>query len=65
MSGSGAEKAGIKEGDIITKVGGVDVTEEKSLQSFVGDKRPGDTLVLTILSKDVEKNITVTLTEAK
>ncbi|MDO8511871.1 MAG: trypsin-like peptidase domain-containing protein [bacterium] len=65
LLGSGAEKAGIKEGDIITKVGGQDVTSEKSLQSFVGDKRPGDTLVLTVLSKDVEKNITVFLTEAK
>lgn len=65
LPGSGADKAGIKEGDVITKVGGEDVTETKTLQSFIGDKRPGDTLVLTVLTKGVEKNITVTLTEAK
>ena len=63
--GSGAERAGIKEGDIITKVGGNDLTAEKTLQSFIGEKKPGETLVLTILSGGQEKNITVTLTEAK
>lgn len=62
---SGADKAGIKEGDVITKVGGQDVTLEKPLQSFVGVRRPGETLVLTVLSDGKEKNITVTLTEAK
>jgi len=65
LPGSGADKGGIKEGDIITKVGGVAITKDKTLQSFVGDKRPGETLVLTLLSGGVEKNITVTLTEAK
>jgi serine protease Do len=65
LPGSGAEKAGLKEGDIILKVGGEELTAEKSLQSFANDKRPGDVLVLTVLTSGVEKNITVTLTEAK
>ena len=63
--GSGAEKAGIREGDIIIKVDGQDVTTDKPLQSFIGSKRPGDTLTLTVLTNSVEKNVTVTLTEAE
>lgn len=65
LSGSGAEKAGLKEGDIILKVDGVEVTKEKTLQYFVSNKKPGDILNLTVLSNGQEKNVKVTLSEAE
>ncbi len=43
-----AEKAGVREGDIITKVDGTDVNEKNSLASLLGKHQPGDTVRLTI-----------------
>jgi serine protease Do len=48
-AGSPAEKAGIKDGDIITKVGNLEVGEKGSVSSLVAEYQPGDTIELTIL----------------
>ncbi|MFD0795063.1 Do family serine endopeptidase [Mucilaginibacter litoreus] len=61
VDGSGAEQAGIKEGDIITKVEGNTVYESSDLQERVARLQPGDKINLTVLRNGSEKNFTVTL----
>lgn len=61
LPGSGALEAGIKEGDIITKVDGNTVYESSDLQERVARLQPGDKINLTVLRNGSEKNFTVTL----
>ncbi len=49
MSGSSAEKAGIKDKDIITKVGDLEVGDHGSLASLISEYAVGDTVQLTVL----------------
>ncbi len=51
IPGSPADKAGIQENDIITKVNGQDIDENTSLISILQKYKPGDTIELTILRK--------------
>jgi Do/DeqQ family serine protease len=44
----GAGKAGLKEGDVILKIGAKDVNSVASLQEEVGRRRPGDKVSVTI-----------------
>ena len=60
-TGTGAEQAGLKKGDIITKVEGNTVYETSDLQERVGRLQPGDKIRLTVLRDGAEKNFTVTL----
>ncbi|WP_316769534.1 S1C family serine protease [Pedobacter frigiditerrae] len=58
----GAEAAGIKQGDIIKKVEGVEIYDSPDLQEKIGRMRPGDKVALTVLKTDGStKNVTVTL----
>lgn len=58
----GAAAAGIKEGDIIKKIGGVEIYDAPDLQEKVGRMRPGDKVALTVLTKEgATKNLSVTL----
>jgi serine protease Do len=61
VTGGGAEQAGIKTGDIITKVEGNPVYESSDLQERVGRLQPGDKINLTVLRNGSEKSFTVTL----
>jgi serine protease Do len=61
VEGSGAEQAGIRKGDIISKVEGQPVYESSDLQERVGRLQPGDKIHLTVLRDGAEKNFTVTL----
>lgn len=61
---SPAEKAGLKEGDIITKVNNDKVDESHSLTSLLGKHKPGDTIKLTIVRDGSERTIDVTLAAA-
>lgn len=61
---SPAAKAGITEGDIITKFDGQEVNEENPLNSFINKKKPGDTVTLTVLRDGKEQQIKVTFEEA-
>ena len=58
--GNGAD-AGLKEGDIITKVDGKKVTKMAELQEALNGKRPGDKLSITYLhnKKSYTKSITL------
>lgn len=47
-----AEKAGLKEGDIILKIGAKEVNSSAALQEEIGKRMPGDKVMLSIRSKD-------------
>mgnify|MGYP001556161764 CR=1 FL=1 len=49
-----AAAAGIKSGDIITKVNGISVPTSGDLSSVMGDKKPGDKLTVTYLRSGKE-----------
>ncbi len=59
--GGSAQEAGMKEGDIILKVGDVAVNSSSELQEQIGRFRPGDKATVTILRGDSEKNLTMIL----
>ena len=61
ISGSPADKAGLKEKDIIVKVDGKEVGKRGSVASLVGEHRPGDKITLEINRDGKTKNIDVTL----
>ncbi|MEO5950420.1 MAG: trypsin-like peptidase domain-containing protein [Candidatus Saccharimonadales bacterium] len=60
-SGSPADKAGIKDKDIITKVGDIDVGIRGSVSSLIAEYAPGDTIQLTILRGNQTLTVKVTL----
>ncbi|HSX01840.1 MAG TPA: trypsin-like peptidase domain-containing protein [Candidatus Saccharimonadia bacterium] len=64
VSGSPADKAGLKSGDIITKVAGTAITDANSLQSLIGQHKVGETIELTILRDGKTQTIKVTLAQA-
>jgi serine protease Do len=47
--GSPAEKSGLKEGDVITKVDGKDCEEVKAYSALFFSKRPGQEMLLDYL----------------
>jgi serine protease Do len=58
----GAAAAGIKQGDIIKKVDGIEIFDSPDLQEKIGRMRPGDKVALTVLKTDgATKNVSVTL----
>ena len=60
MPGSPADKAGVREHDVITKVNGQDVTQDAMLGSLLAPFTPGDKVTLTIQRDG--KTITVPVT---
>lgn len=52
IEGGSAEKAGLKEGDVILKVGTKEVNSSASLQEEIGKGRPGDKIALTVRRKN-------------
>lgn len=61
--GSAAEKAGIKSGDIITAVDGVEVTTSDELNTQKNKHSAGDKITLTYMRNGEECTATVTLDE--
>lgn len=60
---SPADKAGLKENDIILEINGTKVTETTPLALMVQSRKVGDKITMKVLSGDKEKTITVTLEE--
>ena len=58
---SAAMEAGIKVGDVITKINEIAVKSASELQEQVGRHRPGDKISVTYLREDKEKTVTVML----
>jgi len=61
ISGTAAEKAGLKENDVILEFDGEKITAENSLAKIIMKHNPGDEVVLKILKEGKEKNVQVTL----
>lgn len=65
LPGSAADKAGLREEDIILEVDDQKVNVEHPLQSLIRVKHPGDVVTLKVLSGKERKTVRVTLTEAQ
>ncbi len=52
VEGGSADKAGIKDGDVILKIGSKEVNSVAALQEEIGKRRPGDKVSLTLRQKD-------------
>jgi len=61
MSGSSAAKAGLKDKDIITKVGDIEVGERGSVSSLVSEYSVGESVPMTVLRDGKTMTVTVTL----
>jgi S1-C subfamily serine protease len=61
--GSAAQKAGLREGDIILEFNGEKITTENSLAKIIMKYNPGDKVKLKILRQNQEKIFEVTLGE--
>jgi serine protease Do len=64
VAGSPADKAGVKEGDIITKIGNDTVDSTHSLQALIGKHKVGDKVTITVLRDDKSQTLNVTLDAA-
>ncbi|MFZ4862175.1 Do family serine endopeptidase [Sphingobacterium sp. Mn56C] len=61
IKGGAAEAAGIKKGDIITKIDGKVIYGSPDLQERIGRLRPGDKVKLSVKTGGKERDVTVTL----
>ena len=59
--GGPADVAGIKEGDILTEIEGVKITETVSLTTILGNRSPGDMVSIKLLRGGKEMTVTVKL----
>lgn len=65
IAGSAADKAGLKELDIILEVDGKRIDQDHSLAGFLKNYNPGDAVPMKVLSRGETKDITVILGENK
>jgi putative serine protease PepD len=61
VSGGPADDAGLRSGDVVTKIDGQPVTDPSELSSAVNSKAVGDTITLTVRRNGAEQDITVKL----
>lgn len=61
VAGGPADKAGLKEGDIILEIDGTKVTEQNDLSQILQMKSVGQTVTLKVLSGKDTKDVTATL----
>jgi len=62
---SAAEKAGLKENDIITKVDDKKIEEPDELSKIIKEHKPGDKVAITFLRNKKEQKVTAELTKWK
>lgn len=55
--GGSADKAGMKDGEVILKIGVKEVNSVASLQEEIGKRRPGDKVNITVREKDGSESI--------
>src|SRR3546814_13645850 len=61
LDGAPAAKAGLKRGDIVTKVGGKDVTPQQSLSYLIANVKPGARVPLEIIREGKTTTLNVTV----
>ena len=59
--GSPAEAAGLKAGDVVTKVGDAQVADFADLMARIGSHAPGEQVTLTVTNGGAERTVNVTL----
>ncbi len=59
--GSGADKGGIREGDVIKNIDGFKIAKFSDLTGYLGSKRPNDVVDVTVLRDGRKRTIPVTL----
>lgn len=64
VSGAPADKAGLKQGDVIVKAGNTDIHSGDDLLNVVQTSKVGDKLQLTVKRGGSNQNLTVTIGEA-
>jgi Do/DeqQ family serine protease len=62
-AGSGAEKAGLRQGDVITAINDSPVSDTNAFRNRVASNAPGSNVTLTVLRDNREQKITATLGE--
>lgn len=65
VEGSAAEEAGLKKGDIITSIEGIELNQSNQLLEIVGRKRPGDVVDLTVNRDGTIHEYSLTLTNSQ
>lgn len=65
VANSPASKAGLKGGDIVTRVNGKILDSKLALQDSISEYNPGDVITLTVLRDGKEQEIKVTLEERR
>ena len=63
VENSGAEKAGVKAGDVITQVDGEPIRQVEDLLSILRERGPGDEITLTLLREGGEEQVDAKLTD--
>jgi putative serine protease PepD len=61
LPGTGAAKAGLKAGDVVTKLDGKTISGESDLSAVIGSKKPGDKMSVTYVRDGKTATVTVTL----
>jgi serine protease DegQ len=61
LSGSPADKAGIKPGDILVAVNGKPVTDSAGMLALIAMLQPGQQAVLKVIRSQTENDIKVTV----
>ncbi|MCY2687760.1 trypsin-like peptidase domain-containing protein [Salinimicrobium sp. TH3] len=61
--GSGADKAGIRSGDVITKLDNVEIRKFSDLTGYIGSKRPNDVVNVQVIRDGNTREFDVTLTK--
>lgn len=64
-AGSGAEKAGVKKGDIIKQIDNITISKFSDLSGYLSTKRPKDVVKLIVIRNGSDKNISVTLSKSE
>ncbi|HWR84056.1 MAG TPA: PDZ domain-containing protein [Candidatus Deferrimicrobium sp.] len=60
---SPAEKAGLKAGDVITAIDDEDVTDPGDVQELVAERKPDDTVLVTLMRNKAETKLSVVVGE--
>lgn len=61
LDNTSAEKAGLKTGDIITKVNDKEIASPSDLKDAIRDQKPGDEITITYLRDDKKKTVKLEL----
>lgn len=57
VADGGADKAGVKDGDVILKIGSKDINSVAALQEEIGKRRPGDKVPVTIRNSKGDESV--------